>query len=204
MKTKIMHKVLASIALVSVLSAHIISANALPLSEDLASETVNRTAVMLSAEEKKATVGENAEALLGDFFIGQKGLAETDLIGGAYVEFQLSVSGYDKIEALVDETVSAEVNKKLPDALKEALKGVEGDEAIAATTEQVTAAVTADAKAGVVQLVFTSVGGGSVTCDFFDQIKGDGVTDIRIIKADEKRVAQDDNFNWGKVTGWNL
>ena len=96
------------------------------------------------------------------------------------------------------------MNKKLPDALKEALKGVEGDEAIAATTEQVTAAVTADAKAGVMQLVFTSVGGGSVTCDFFDQIKGDGVTDVRIIKADEKRVAQDDNFNWGKVTGWNL
>ena len=204
MVAKIMRKVLASIALVSVLSAQIISTNALSLSEDLTSETVNRTAVMLSAEEKKTTVGENAEALLGDFFIGQKGLAETDLTGGAYVEFQLSVSGYDKIEALVDETVSAEVNKKLPDALKEALKGVEGDEAIAATTEQVTAAVTADAKAGVMQLVFTSVGGGSVTCDFFDQIKGDGVTDVRIIKADEKRVAQDDNFNWGKVTGWNL
>lgn len=204
MVAKIMRKVLASIALVSVLSAQIISTNALSLSEDLTSETVNRTAVMLSAEEKKTTVGENAEALLGDFFIGQKGLAETDLTGGAYVEFQLSVSGYDKIEALVDETVSAEVNKKLPDALKEALKGVEGDEAIAATTEQVTAAVTADAKAGVMQLVFTSVGGGSVTCDFFDQIKGDGVTDVRIIKADEKRVDQDDNFNWGKVTGWNL
>ena len=204
MVAKIMRKVLASIALVSVLSAQIISTNALSLSEALTSETVNRTAVMLSAEEKKTTVGENAEALLGDFFIGQKGLAETDLTGGAYVEFQLSVSGYDKIEALVDETVSAEVNKKLPDALKEALKGVEGDEAIAATTEQVTAAVTADAKAGVMQLVFTSVGGGSVTCDFFDQIKGDGVTDVRIIKADEKRVAQDDNFNWGKVTGWNL
>lgn len=123
---------------------------------------------------------------------------------GPMWNFSFLVSGYDKIEALVDETVSAEVNKKLPDALKEALKGVEGDEAIAATTEQVTAAVTADAKAGVMQLVFTSVGGGSVTCDFFDQIKGDGVTDVRIIKADEKRVAQDDNFNWGKVTGWNL
>ena len=212
MVAKIMRKVLASIALVSVLSAQIISTNALSLSEDLTSETVNRTAVMLSAEEKKATVGENAEALLGDFFIGQKGLAETDLTGGAYVEFQLSVSGYDKIEALVDETVSAEVNKKLPDALKEALKGVEGDEAIAATTEQVTAAVTADANIEEGRALYLTahaqaiiaVGGGSVTCDFFDQIKGDGVTDVRIIKADEKRVAQDDNFNWGKVTGWNL
>ena len=53
MVAKIMRKVLASIALVSVLSAQIISTNALSLSEDLTSETVNRTAVMLSAEERR-------------------------------------------------------------------------------------------------------------------------------------------------------
>ena len=204
MAKKIMRKVLASISLVGLLAVQFVTAQALPLADDLNSETVNRTAVMLSEAEKKAAVGKDNAAPLSKFYIGQKNLAETDLFGGAYVEFQLSVSGYDKIKALVEETVSAEVNEKLPDALEEALQGIEGDEAIKAETEKVTAQITADAKAGVMQLVLGSVGDGTAVCDFFDQIEGDGVTDVRIIKADKKRVAQDDNFNWGKVTSWNL
>lgn len=99
---KIMRKVLASIALVSVLSAQIITANALPLSDDLTSETVNRTVAMLDEEGAKKPIGENAQATFGGLSIGKQDLAQVDLTGGQYVEFQFYVSDYEALKAAME------------------------------------------------------------------------------------------------------
>lgn len=159
-----MRKVLASIALVSVLSAQIITANALPLSDDLTSETVNRTVAMLDEEGAKKPIGENAQATFGGLSIGKQDLAQVDLTGGQYVEFQFYVSDYE--------------------ALKAAMEAA-GD------------------KVDTLQLILGSNDSGakgSVTCKFFDQVKQDGWTDIRIIKAD----LPENNINWALVTDWSL
>lgn len=164
MAAKIMRKVLASIALVSVLSAQIIAANALPLSDDLTSKTVNRTVAMLDEEGAKKPIGENAQATFGGLSVGKQDLAQVDLTGGQYVEFQFYVSDYE--------------------ALKAAMEAA-GD------------------KVDTLQLILGSNDSGakgSVTCKFFDQVKQDGWTDIRIIKAD----LPENNINWALVTDWSL